>query len=272
MDHQLRVGGQGAGDGDALALSAGELVGVLVAGVGGDAHHLQKGLHPLEPLRLPQLFVDVDGLRHDVLDQPAGVQGPVGVLEDDLHVLLEGVAALPGAVEDVLALEVHLPLRGLEEVQNRVDQGGLAAAGFAHDAQDFALFELEAHVVHRFQGQVFQAAEVVVDVEVFFQMVHLEKDLVGGDFLGLPGVGADGLNEDLRVVFAGVLHQGGGGVLLQDFPAVEDAHPVAEGGYEAEVVGDEEDGHAVLLLELFQEFQNAGLDGHIQVPGWLVGD
>ena len=53
---------------------------------------------------------------------------------------------------------------------------------------------------------------------------------------------------------------------------VHDGHPVADLGDDPQVVGDEEVGQAVALLELGQEVQDLGLDGDVQGGDGLVGD
>jgi hypothetical protein len=52
-EHQRRCGGQGAGDGHALALAAGELCRQVALAV-RQAHRVQQGLHPLAPLGPPR--------------------------------------------------------------------------------------------------------------------------------------------------------------------------------------------------------------------------
>ena len=43
-------------------------------------------------------------------------------------------------------------------------------------------------------------------------------------------------------------------------------------GHHAEIVRDEQDAHADLLLQAAQEIQNLGLDGDVERRGRLVGD
>ena len=52
---------------------------------------------------------------------------------------------------------------------------------------------------------------------------------------------------------------------------VHHGHGVAELGHHTQVVGDEHDGGVELLLQLAHQFQNLGLDGHIQGGGGFVG-
>ena len=63
-----------------------------------------------------------------------------------------------------------------------------------------------------------------------------------------------------------------GGGLLDDAPGIHHHHLVAHLGNHAEIVGDEQQGHAQLALEAAQEIQDLGLDGDVEGGGRLVGD
>ena len=87
--HELGLHGKGTGDADTLPLTAGELVGIAVVHIVLQAalvHRLEDvGLHPLgaalEELVGDQTFLD--NLTHG----HPGVQGGIGILEDDLQIL-----------------------------------------------------------------------------------------------------------------------------------------------------------------------------------------
>ena len=87
-DDQLRVEHEGAGDADALALAARELVGPAVGGhrrVDADVlEHLAPTLASRSAL-VPTLQI-LSGSMHDVADLAARVQRRDRVLEDHLHV------------------------------------------------------------------------------------------------------------------------------------------------------------------------------------------
>lgn len=59
---------------------------------------------------------------------------------------------------------------------------------------------------------------------------------------------------------------------LHDPAAVHDGDPVGGLGHHAEVVGDEDDGHAVPLPQLDQEIEDLPLHGDVEGCGRLVGD
>lgn len=88
-DDELGIKGQGTGNGDTLALSAGELVRIPAYMVGLQTDGLQQGGHLLVPLLGSADVVDLHGLPDDLTHRHTGVQGGVGVLEDHLHISSE---------------------------------------------------------------------------------------------------------------------------------------------------------------------------------------
>jgi hypothetical protein len=85
-DDEFRLQDQGAGDADALALAAGELVRVAAAHLGSEADPLQDLANALVPRPVTSQLVDRQPLAHDLADGHARVQGSDRVLKDDLHV------------------------------------------------------------------------------------------------------------------------------------------------------------------------------------------
>src|SRR5580700_2542811 len=100
---------QGPGDGDPLALTARELVGVAGPEIGAEGDIGQHAGHPLVPLGAGQGRVEVvQGLLDDLADRLAGIQGGVWVLEDVLDGLEDLRPALLGGWGEILAPELHL--------------------------------------------------------------------------------------------------------------------------------------------------------------------
>ena len=62
------------------------------------------------------------------------------------------------------------------------------------------------------------------------------------------------------------------GARLHDLARVHDVDPVGHIGHDAQVVGDEDDGEVTLFLDIVDELQNLGLNGHVQRSGGLVAD
>ena len=81
---QLRLQGQRAGDADALALAAGELVRVAVVVLGVEPDDLQQLLDPRQDLVLRHHLVDRQRRADDRADRVPRVQRRVRVLEDHL--------------------------------------------------------------------------------------------------------------------------------------------------------------------------------------------
>ncbi len=59
---------------------------------------------------------------------------------------------------------------------------------------------------------------------------------------------------------------------LDDFPGVHNGHVVCHFRHHAQIVGDQQDGHAHTLLQTAQQFQNLRLDGDVQRGGRLIRD
>src|SRR3546814_12237140 len=69
VDDEVRAGDEGAGDGDALALAAGELVRVLLRVVGAQADRLQRLGDARAPAgRVHSTFQGIERLRDDPAD------------------------------------------------------------------------------------------------------------------------------------------------------------------------------------------------------------
>ena len=76
-----------------------------------------------------------------------------------------------------------------------------------------------------------------------------------------PGVGMPCIEENL------VDHAD-----FHNLAGVHNRHTVGHVGHHAQVVGDIDDGHVLLALQLADQIQNLRLDGHIQGGGRLVAD
>ena len=69
----------------------------------------------------------------------------------------------------------------------------------------------------------------------------------------------------------GIVEDIGGAAGLHQTPRVHDGHSVGHAGHHAQIVRDEDDAHAGLALHVAQQIQHAGLHGHVQRGGGLVG-
>ncbi len=134
--HATGLGGQHPGNGDALALPAGELVGETVGDGGREPDPLEQDADP----GLRRLVIELgprpqaDGVGDLAPDPPAGVERCIGILEDHL----QGTElAGPGGPADHLHRLPAVPdvagARG-DEADGRPSQGGLPTTRFAHQA------------------------------------------------------------------------------------------------------------------------------------------
>ncbi len=148
-DDHVRFEDQRAGDADALALAAGELVRVAGEGVGGQADLVQDRLDLLPALLL--VLADAVGdhaLGQDRLDVLPGVQRTQRVLEDHLQPAADAAQFLAGQLGQVRAVEDDGPLGDVHQPQHGPPEGGLAAAGLADQAVGLAGLDLQGDPVH----------------------------------------------------------------------------------------------------------------------------
>ena len=76
--------------------------------------------------------------------------------------------------------------------------------------------------------------------------------------------------SDLRRQTEAVLEEGEHIGSLDDFACVHDQHVTCELCHDAKIVRDQEDGHAHVVLQGFQQVENLRLNGHIERSGRLI--
>ena len=133
---------EGAGDGDALLLAAGELVGVVV-GAGCEADGLE-GLEGAGAAGFGGVAVAlVEEGEFDVFEG-GGAGEEVEALEDESDFLVADVGEFV-AVElgDVCAVEEVVAGGGAVEAADHVHEGGFAGAAGAHEGDEFAGLDVE---------------------------------------------------------------------------------------------------------------------------------
>ena len=174
-DNEFGLDGQSPGNADSLALAAGKLMGEPAGMLPVQTHQLQQLIDALPALLgiihlvNDHAFLDNGGNRH------SGIQGGVGILEDDLRLF--------GIVEAVRSLfQVYIFTfignftlgRGINP-HSHTAQGGLSAAGFSHQAHGFALHNVKGHVVHGFQdtaGNLKILADSIQSNQLFCQFLR----------------------------------------------------------------------------------------------------
>jgi len=148
-DDEAGLEGERTGDADALALAAGELVGVAVDGGASEAAALEEFADlGAEMVFAFDEFVNDEGLADDGADAHAWVQGAAGVLEDDLHLTAEFAEGRAAGGVDVLAVEGDGSRGGGDEAEDGASDGGLAAAGLADEAECFSGSDVEGDAVN----------------------------------------------------------------------------------------------------------------------------
>ena len=115
-------------------------------------------------------MVDTDVFHHLVPDFKNRVQRGHRVLKDHGDVFpAEGKQLLLVQVQDVLFTKVDGPIHNLADFRQQADDGGgchaLSAAGFSHDAQDFARRDGKADTVHRLNNA---ACQVEIGFQIFY--------------------------------------------------------------------------------------------------------
>ena len=146
--HESRIGGQGPCDHDPLALASRKLVGIAVQLFLLQVHQAHKLLHPGHPRLFVPVVVDDQRFLQNRADAHLGVQGPEGVLKDDLNVLALALQLFLIQLPKIFPFIKDFAPGRLDETQHGAHQRGLSTAGLSHQPQSLALVHLERHVVH----------------------------------------------------------------------------------------------------------------------------
>jgi hypothetical protein len=160
----------GHGDEDALALSAGKLVGIVVeagGGIGeGDSRHgFEDAVADLAAGEIA--MVGADRFGNLLADGEDGIEGGHGLLKDHGEVAAaEAADGFRGKGEEIAAVVVDGAGdggRGIEEAEYGEGSDGFAGSGFADEAEGFAGSDGEGEVADGFEGA--EADGEVVDGE-----------------------------------------------------------------------------------------------------------
>ncbi|MNS95897.1 hypothetical protein D3C72_1301730 [compost metagenome] len=246
---------------------------ILVAGRGGQADLLQHLIDATAGLGgRGSLIQQMEVLGHQPRHGPAWIEAAVGVLEHHLNVAADGFQRRAPGRSDVAAPDQNpAGLRRFQR-QHGAQQGGLAAAALADQADAFARLDRQADVVHGAEGV--RLAEQTAGAGVFaHQTLDLKhrRGVVLDRGMARRGVGGVG-QKPLRI---GVGHAGEDAArvaLLDQFAVLHHRHAVGGLGHHGEVVGDEDQTHAVLAHQPLQQLQNLGLGGDVQRRRRLIGD
>jgi hypothetical protein len=146
-DEQLGLHRQRAGDADPLALSPGELAGVLVGIRRAEAHLHQELVHAPAPCRRRPDAVNVEHLPEHRAYPLAGIQRRIRILKHDLHPLPVWRELGLGEPHEVDAVEQHRPAIGRVKAQQTAAQRALAASRLSHQAERLPPRKHERHAI-----------------------------------------------------------------------------------------------------------------------------
>src|SRR6185295_4521389 len=132
---------------DALALSAGELVRIIVHLRAAQADALEQLRYALPSRPLAAVAVQLQGLGDDIAGPHARIERRERVLEDDLHALAQGPQLGLAEPGELLALEPDAARRWLDQAQDGAPDRGLAAPRFADQADGFGRADRETDIV-----------------------------------------------------------------------------------------------------------------------------
>ena len=183
-EEHVRIGGEGPRESDTLLHAAGELTGEAVLEA-VQTHEGQGVLRdvPAAPLGLA---ADFEGIGDVVAHRTVRQQGHV--LEDHADLLRpHGPQLGLGEVHDVLSEELDDPCGRFDQAVEVTHEGGLAAAGEPHDAEDLAPADVERYV-----GDADHRPEA-------FQNLALGEPLRLHGRHGLPGPFAEDLPDPLQL-------------------------------------------------------------------------
>ena len=154
-DDEARVERERAGDADALALAAGELVRIALGHVGQQADHARSARRRARDRHRGSPATPCTSSGSPMMSRTchARIERAVGVLVDHLHAPADRPHALLVVGGDVLALEHDAAGRRLQHAQHGEPGGRLAAAALADQPERLAAPQREADAVDRLDGR-----------------------------------------------------------------------------------------------------------------------
>ena len=171
-EDDLGIVDDGAGDGDALHLSAGHLVGFLFE-LGAQPHALER-----VDGELPLFLVGDTGYgqrEFDVLEHVQVGDKVVGLENEAYRTVAVGVPIAGTEFLGGLIVDDEVAVGVLIQAADDVEQRGLAAAGRPQNGDEFALAEIEVDAFHGVHDGV-RHAIVLDDVDEFKHAVDLTAD------------------------------------------------------------------------------------------------
>ena len=155
--------GECAGDADALALAAGEFVRMPRGMRRGEADDVEKFVHALAACVVAHVAGDLQRFRDDVAHGHARIERSDRILEDELAIAPRGAQAGTIEGQQIDAVEPHAARGRFDQPHHEPARRGLAATGFADEAEGFAWCDGETDAVHGAHRE-----------KVFFQLLHFQ--------------------------------------------------------------------------------------------------
>jgi hypothetical protein len=125
-DDESRLHCQCAGDSDALPLPATKLVRVSIRRLLPETASFQKLFNPILKLVAGGETMHHERLTNQSADPHPRIQGPTGVLKDDLHLSAKRPKVHCRLLEDRLAIEDHFAAGRRDQSENGSTDGGLS--------------------------------------------------------------------------------------------------------------------------------------------------
>ena len=144
---ELGAEGEGAGDADALALSAAEFVGEPAGGGLVHADGAEQFKDAVATGFAAYAFVDDERLGDDIFDPEAGIEGTEGILKNDLHVAAEAAEFGLAGDKQIVTPKVNAAGSGFDKAEDQAAESTFAGAGFADQAESFAGIDGEGDIV-----------------------------------------------------------------------------------------------------------------------------
>src|SRR5690606_29683951 len=182
-DDQRGLQGQRAGDHDALALAAGELVRIAVGRLGPQADALQQLGHAVAYGRAAVAEI-AQRLAHDIAHPHARVHRRERVLENELHALAHGAQFARVHLGQVASFQQDAAIGRVGQAHQALAGGRFAAAGLADQAERLAARHRQRDAV---DGAQHGRAVGPLDREVLFHPGDLQQGRGGVEGGGVHG-------------------------------------------------------------------------------------
>src|SRR5262245_48765484 len=153
--------------------------------VSSETNQLQKLPDPCTYFFLRDALVGLDRLPDDLADAHAGAERAVGILKHHLDLAPVVHQVLVGEADDVTPLKLDRACRRLFGGEDELGGGGLAAAGFPHQAQRFTGVDGKANAVYRLHPAANLAEEKTPYWKVLLEIPDFEQRLTHAKSLGL---------------------------------------------------------------------------------------